>query len=238
MISRFAPKPGKEDPQKRIAGTEAASYVRDGMVVGLGTGTTVYYTIRTLGQKIKEEDLNILGIPTSLDTRNHALSLGIPLTDLDKHPVIDLTIDGADEVDPALNLIKGLGGALLMEKIVASATKMEIIVVDPGKLVKCLGRGKLPVEVLRFGHRSTARRLDHLGLKPSLRFDARNTPFITDNNNLILDCLPGEMEGPAEMERNINTIPGVVENGLFIGLTDLVIVGEENGPKTLKRGED
>lgn len=237
MTSRFAPESGKEDPIKKMVGEAAADHIKDGMVVGLGTGSTVYYTIRKLGRRMKEEGLDIIGIPTSLDTRNHALSLGIPLTDLSEHPVIDLTIDGADEVDPALNLIKGLGGALLLEKIVASASKEEIIVVGEKKMVIRLGRGKLPVETLRFGHRSTMNKLNDLWMNPSLRYTSNNTPFITDNNCYIYDCLPGGLDDPIETERMINTIPGVLENGLFINLANLAIVGTESGMKTVGPGE-
>ena len=236
MSSRFAPPTGQEDDQKRMAGEEAARYVKDGMVVGLGTGSTVYYTIRKLGELLKHEGLDIIGIPTSLDTRTYAASIGIPLTSLDEHPVVDITIDGADEVDPDLNLIKGLGGALVMEKIVASASRKEIIVVDPGKMVRALGRGKLPVEVMRFGYRATIAKLEKLGLKPSLRQLNGSLPFITDNNGLILDCQPGEIEDPASLDARIDAIPGVVENGLFIDLTDLVIIGERAGPRKLERG--
>jgi len=138
MTSRFAPAQGKENPHKRLAGEKAAELVRDGMVVGLGTGSTVYYAIRKLGERVKKEGLDILGIPTSRDTGNYAQELGIPLTTPEEHPEIDLTIDGADEVDPELNLIKGLGGALLMEKIVASISRLLIIVVGFGQLLKAV----------------------------------------------------------------------------------------------------
>jgi len=227
MTSRFAPPPGQDDPRKRMAGEDAASQIKNGMVVGLGTGSTVYYTIRKVGERMAAGELEISAIPTSLDTRNYARSLEIPLTSLDEHPEIDITIDGADEVDPRLNLIKGLGGALLMEKIVAAASKKEIIVIDPGKLVEKLGRGKLPVEVLRFGHTTTYMKLRSLGLDPVLRMANRESPFITDNNGYIYDCTPGEIDHPHELEQTINSIPGVVENGLFIGLAHHIIVGEE-----------
>ena len=238
MTSRFAPAQGKENPQKRLAGEKAAELVRDGMVVGLGTGSTVYYAIRRLGERVKNEGLDVLGIPTSLDTGNYAQESGILLTTPEVHPTIDLTIDGADEVDPELNLIKGLGGALLMEKIVASISKRLIIVVDPGKLVKRLARGRLPVEILRFGRTSTLRRLKVMGLNPVLRLSAGQLPFVTDSNNYILDCLPGEISNLKGLEREINAIPGVVENGLFIGMTDSVIVGEEDGARVIRRRED
>lgn len=237
MTSRFAPPLGQDDPRKRMAGEEAVKFVKDGMVLGLGTGSTVYYTIREIGRRVKEEDLAIIAIPTSLDTRNYAASLGIPLTTLDEHPQIDLTIDGADEVDPDLNLIKGLGGSLFMEKIVASSSAMEVIVIDPSKKVDKLGRGKLPVEVMRFGSGSTMKKLQALDLNPTLRTTHETFPFITDNNGLIFDCLPGPLDNAPAMDRDINSITGVVENGLFIGLTDVVIVGEDSGPVVIRKDE-
>jgi ribose 5-phosphate isomerase A len=240
--SRFAPPPGQDDPRKRMAGEAAVEFVKDGMVLGLGTGSTVYYTIRKIGQLVKEKEIDVIAIPTSLDTRNYATSLGIPLTTLDEHPSIDLTIDGADEVDPDLNLIKGLGGALFMEKIVASSSAMEVIVIDPGKQVEKLGRGKLPVEIMKFGHGSTTRRIGELGLNPTLRTSSPTSPrgalpFVTDNNGVILDCLPGPLDDAAAMDREINAVTGVLENGLFIGLTDVIIVGEESGPVVIRKGD-
>lgn len=238
MTSRFAPAQGKEEPKKRFAGEKAAELVRDGMVVGLGTGSTVYYTIRKLGERVLNEELNIVGIPTSLDTKNYASELGIPVSTIEEYPSIDLTIDGADEVDPNLNLIKGLGGALLMEKIVASVSRKVAIVVDPSKLVTHLAVGRLPVEVLRFGYTATHKKLSRMGLNPVLRLSGNTIPFITDSNNYILDCFTGEIHELREMEKEINAVSGVVENGLFIGMVDSVIVGEVNGARIIKRGEE
>lgn len=218
---------------KQMAGEKAAEYVRDGMVVGLGTGSTVYYTIVKLGEMVKE-GLDIIAIPTSLETERIAKEVSILLTTLEEHPVIDLTIDGADEIDPKLNLTKGGGGALLREKIVASASKREIIVADERKLVNSLGeRFYLPVEVVPFSEAVVMKRLSEMGLKPEMRIKGGNK-FITDNGNIIIDCHTGPIENPSKLERELNTIPGVVENGLFIGLADMAIVATQNGIKEIK----
>ncbi len=218
---------------KQMAGEKAAEYVKDGMVVGLGTGSTVYYTIVKLGEMVKD-GLEIMGIPTSLETERIAKEVGITLTTLEEHPVIDLTIDGADEIDPNMNLIKGGGGALLREKIVAFASKREIIVADERKLVNSLGeRFYLPVEVIPFSEAVVTRRLKEMGLNPETRVKEGNR-FITDNGNIIIDCHTGPIENPVELEKELNMMPGVVENGLFIGLADMAIVATQNGIKEIK----
>ena len=218
---------------KQMAGERAAEYVEDGMIIGLGTGSTVYYTIVKLGELVKE-GLDIIGIPTSLETERLAKELGINLSSLEEHPVIDLTIDGADEIDPRLNLIKGGGGALLREKIVASASKTEIIVADERKLVQNLGeRFYLPVEAIPFSEAVVMKRLDEMGLNPEPRVrDGKR--FITDNGNIIIDCHTGPIENAAELEKELNMIPGVVENGLFIGLAHRALVATKNGINELK----
>ncbi len=218
---------------KQMAGEKAADYVKDGMVVGLGTGSTVYYTIMKLRAMFKD-GLDIIGIPTSVETERLANELKIPLTTLEEHPVIDLTIDGADEIDPNLNLIKGGGGALLREKIVASASKREIIVADERKIVQKLGeRFYLPVEVVPFSETVVMRNLASMELNPKLRMrDGKK--FITDNGNIIIDCHTGPIEDVESLEIDINLIPGVVENGLFIGLADTAIVATVNGIKELR----
>ncbi len=223
------------EDMKRIAGEKAAEYVKDGMVVGLGTGSTVYYTILKLGEMVKD-GLDIIGIPTSIGTERLARELGIKISTLYEHPEIDLTIDGADEIDPELNLIKGGGGALLREKIVASASKMEIIVADERKLVDKLGeRFHLPVEVIPFSYSVVFKRLDSMGLNPVLR-KKNGEIYITDNGNYIIDCHTGPMENPEELEKDLNMIPGVVENGLFIGLAHMAIVGtSKNKVKEFRR---
>ena len=216
---------------KEIAARRAVEYVRDRMVVGLGTGSTAAWAIRALGERVAQ-GLQIQAVPTSSASADLAEELGIELVTLENEPVVDLTIDGADEVDPGLDLIKGLGGALLREKIVAAASTRRIIVVDSVKLVPRLGtQAPLPVEVVPFGWPVAQRRLIEDGLRVVLRQTAAgDEPFLTDNGNYILDCyFPKGIVQAAETERRINDIPGVVENGLFIGLADLVIVGEEDG---------
>lgn len=218
---------------KQIAGEKAAEYVKDGMVVGLGTGSTVYYTIVKLGEMVKD-GLDITGIPTSLETERLAKELGIKLCTLEEYPEIDLTIDGADEIDPNLNLIKGGGGALLREKIVAAASEKEIIVADESKLVRNLGeRFHLPVEVLPFSYPFVAKRLEAMNLRPVLRGkDGR--AYLTDNGNYIIDCDTGPIDAPDEMEKILNMIPGVVENGLFIKLADIALIGTKKGVKEIR----
>jgi len=217
---------------KKIAGEKAAEYVEDGMIVGLGTGSTVEYTIKKIGEMIKN-GLEIKGIPTSMHTKKIAKECNIPLTDLEENPVIDITIDGADEVDPNLNLIKGGGGALAREKIVAYHSKKEIIVIDETKIVKGLGVNcPLPVEVLKYGWSSTKKVLEEFGCAVELR-KIMSDPYLTDNSNYILDCNFEIIESPEQLEKDINNIPGAVENGLFIGLVDEVIVGSRQGVMTL-----
>jgi ribose 5-phosphate isomerase A len=218
---------------KRMAAEKAVEYIEDGMVVGLGTGSTVEYTIKKLGEMVKD-GLRIKGIPTSLKTKKLAAECGIPLADIDEYPEIDLTIDGADEVDSNLNLIKGGGGALTREKIIAYHSKKEIIVVDETKIVKGLGCDfPLPVEVTRYGWVATKKSLEELGCVAELR-KIMEEPFITDNSNYILDCDFGRIDDPPLLEKEINMIPGVVENGLFIDLVDEVIVGSKQGIITLE----
>jgi len=214
---------------KKKAAERAVSHVKDGMVLGLGTGSTVYYAILRIAELVRE-GWDLRGVPTSIQTQKLALEHGVPLTDLEKDPVLDLTIDGADEVDPSLNLIKGLGGALLREKIVASASKIEIIVVDDSKMVDRLGtKCPLPVEVLPFSASTCVEHLERLGAEPRFRKRDGNT-CITDEENHILDCwFPSGIGDPVSLERQINTIPGVIENGLFLGLTHRVVVASENG---------
>ena len=218
----------REDLKKQ-AGERAVDYIEDGMTIGLGTGSTVEYSIKKLG-KLVRDGLKIKGIPTSIHTQRIAKKEKIPLTTLEENPVIDLTIDGADEVDSNLNLIKGGGGALVREKIIAFNSKKVIIVIDDSKIVKALGIDfPLPVEVVKFGWTSTKKTLEELGCNVELRRIMENEPFITDNSNYILDCEFERILEPEQLEININNIPGVVENGLFIGLVDEVIVGGKQG---------
>jgi ribose 5-phosphate isomerase A len=220
---------------KKQAGEKAAEYVTDGMVVGLGTGSTVEWTIKKLGERVTG-GLNIIGIPTSIRSETLAKELGIKLSTLLEHPQIDITIDGADEVDPKLNLIKGLGGALTREKIVAANSKREIIVVDDSKMVDMLGtKAPVPVEVIRFAWNTCKQKLEALQSEPVLRtIDQKN--YITDNDNYILDCRFNGITAPEKIETEINNIPGVIENGLFLNLTDMVIVASGKGIQVLTSG--
>ena len=215
------------EQEKEAAGRAAAKLVREGDVVGLGTGSTAYFAVIALGERVKA-GLKIIGIPTSVQTADLACQLGIPLTTLDEHPVIDITIDGADEVDPKLNLIKGGGGALLREKVVASASKKMVVVADSGKTVPVLGKFPLPVEVISFARTVIEKKIVSLGASPRLRTRPDGSPFITDNGNQILDCSFGKIADPAALARELNGTPGVVEHGLFIGLAKLAIVGRGN----------
>ena len=219
---------------KQVAGDKAAEFIEDGMVLGLGTGSTVYYTILRIGELVRR-GYTLTGIPTSRATEELARSLNIPLGTIDEYPVIDLTIDGADEVDPELNLIKGMGGALVREKIVAASSRREIIVVDESKVVRQLGtRSPLPVEVVPFGSRFVFDRLSVLGGQPELRL-ADGAPFVTDNGNNIIDATFQQITDAKALEKSINNLPGVVENGLFLGMADMVIVGREDGPEIMEK---
>jgi len=204
------------------------------MVVGLGTGSTVRYFIEHLSLKVKE-GLNILGVATSVQTERWATNAGIELTTLEKHKEIDVAIDGADEVDPALNLIKGMGGALFREKIVAKTAKQFIVIIDSSKLVKTLGEHTpVPVEMHQFGWKATMAWLSAFNCATTLRKEG-GSPFITDNGNFIVDCTFELIDNPAELEMQINNVPGVVDNGIFINMADLVIVGKGNEVKRLER---
>jgi len=220
---------------KRIAAEKALEYIEDGMIVGLGTGSTVEYFLPKLGEKVKE-GLNIVGIPTSHRTKTIATRCGIPLSTLTEHPEIDVTIDGADEVDPDLNLIKGAGGALTREKIVAFSSKREIIIVDETKLVQKLGSfSPLPVEVIPFGWYPTKLCIEReFGCRAELRREEEN-PYTSDNMNYILDCEFNGIEDAEKLEKELKSIPGVVETGLFIDMVDTVIVGTREGIKLLEK---
>ncbi len=215
--------------EKRIAGRWAADYIEDGMVVGLGTGSTVQYTLERLAEMIAEGNIDIVGIPSSKATEKVAENLGIPLSSLDEHTHIDITIDGADEVDPELNLIKGGGGALLREKMIAYHSEQVIIVVDQSKMVDLLGlKFCLPIEVVPFWNSSIINNVEDIGCSANLRME-NNSLFKTDNMNYIVDCMFHGIKYPDELSLEINAIPGVVENGLFIDLASMVIVGKKDG---------
>ncbi|MCK5458905.1 MAG: ribose-5-phosphate isomerase RpiA [Thermoplasmatales archaeon] len=219
---------------KKLAAEKAVEYIEDGMIVGLGTGSTVEYALIKIGEMIKK-GLKIQGIPTSLRTKKSATNYGIPLTDLKEHEEIDVTIEGADEVDSNLFLIKGGGGALTREKIIAYHSKKVIIIIDETKVTKRLGVDfALPVEVTKYGWTATMKTLEDLGCVPNLR-TITGEPYITDNQNYIIDCDFGKIDEPEVLEKEINLIPGVVENGLFIDLVSEVIVGSKQGLMTLEK---
>lgn len=216
---------------KRTAARQAADMVKSGMVVGLGTGSTATYMIERLGERITE-GLHIVGIPTSEDSARKAKKAGIPLTDFAAHRRLDIAIDGADEVQRGpLHLIKGLGGALLREKIVAQAAKKFVVIVDGSKPVDHLGeRAPVPVEVISFGWECTAERLSACGAKGvKPRTDRDGNLFVSDNGNMILDCTFGPIEDPEELARQIDAIVGVVEHGMFLNMASEVLVATEQG---------
>jgi ribose 5-phosphate isomerase A len=225
------------DRLKRQAAERAIEFVEPGMVVGLGHGSTAIHAVRGIARLLREGRLrDLVGVPCSRQIEAEARELGIPLTTLDEHPVVDLTIDGADEVDPRLNVIKGGGGALLREKMVAQASRREIVVVDESKLSGRLGtRFAIPVEVVPFGWRAQVCFLESLGADPVLRSGNGGEPFVTDQGNFILDCDFGPIEDPAALATQLNDRAGIVEHGMFLGLvTDVIVAGEE-GLRHLKR---
>jgi ribose 5-phosphate isomerase A len=221
------------EQEKEAAGRAAAKLVCDGDIVGLGTGSTAYFAVVALGERVKA-GLKIIGIPTSIQTADLARAVGIPLTTLDEHPEIDITIDGADEVDAKLNLIKGGGGALLREKVVASVTKKMVVVADSGKIVSALGKFPLPVEVISFARTVVEKKIVALGAMPKLRTKSDGTPYLTDNGNQILDCSFGKIVDPPALARELDDMPGVVGHGLFIGLAKLALVGRGDGVEELR----
>lgn len=221
------------DELKKMAALKAIEKIKDGMIVGLGTGSTAAHAVRGLAERIEKESLTISAIPTSERTRELAEELGITLITLEQCDVIDLTIDGADEVDDDFQLIKGGGGALLREKIVAAASKRFIVIVDARKRVTKLGSFPLPVEVVPFGKKVVSRQIRQVGGIPQLRRSADGEPFVTDEGNYILDCQFGAINDPRALAATISQITGVVEHGLFIDMVDAVIVGRDEGIEVL-----
>jgi ribose 5-phosphate isomerase A len=224
---------------KKQAAAYAVELVQSGMIVGLGHGSTAIHVVGMLAEKLKSGQLkDVIGVPCSYQVEEEAMRYGMPLRTLEENPTIDLTIDGADEVDPQLNLIKGGGGALLREKIIAQASRREIIVVDSSKLTPVLGRKRcVPVEVISFGWKSQAMFLESLGAKVAMRRNADRSPYHSDCGNWILECNFGPIERPHVLAEKIKNRAGIVEHGLFLGLASDVIVSGEGGIRHLKRGE-
>ncbi len=222
------------DEEKEAAARASLRFIQPGQVIGLGSGSTAARFIKLLGEEVRK-GLRIRGIPTSVRSRELAESLGIPLTTLDECQEIAVTVDGADEVDPQLRLIKGGGGALLREKIVASATRQEIIVADASKQVATLGKFPLPVEVIRFSQALVAKKIAALGAHVELRTLSEGKPYVTDENNHILDCHFGAIQDPDKLAQQLSEMPGVVEHGLFIGMASVVLVARGNEIVELRR---
>lgn len=221
------------DSQKKAAALQAVEYVRDGMVVGLGTGSTAKHMVIALGEKVRA-GMQLRGVPTSQETAVLARQSGITVIDTDNRWEIDVAIDGADQVDPGFNLVKGGGGALLKEKIVAASAKLFIVLVDQTKQVPVLGGSfPLPIEVIPFGWGSTAREIEDLTKSRVVLRQRNGAPFKTEAGNLIVDVHLARIDRPRDLEIALNQIPGIVETGLFVGRTDILIVGRPQGVETL-----
>lgn len=227
------------DEQKRAAARAALDYVKPGMKLGLGTGSTARHFIDLVGGKVRE-GLDVVCVPTSETTRKQAESLKIPLTTLEQHSFLDLTVDGADEFDGEFNVMKGGGGALLAEKIVASSSRYMVVIADKSKQVKSLGAFPLPIEIVPFGIKATAWKIERafnlLGLKAKMilrRKDAK--PFVTDGGHAIIDCALGKIPDPPRLANLLSVIPGVVDHGLFIGICGIILMGGDAGVKTFRK---
>jgi ribose 5-phosphate isomerase A len=228
---------------KRRAAERAIALVHDGMTLGLGTGSTAVHFIDLLGQRVKD-GLRVECVPTSEATRAQAARLGIPLTDLERRPFLDLAVDGADEIDPDLRLIKGRGGALLREKIIATASDRMVVIADHSKRVATLGASPLPVEAVQFGIAATRNMIEVLAADAGCRGEVKlrlrddGQPFVTDGGNWIVDCAFGRIDEPEALDEALKMIPGVVENGLFLGLADAAIIAGPDGLIVLERDSD
>jgi len=225
------------DDAKKRAAIEAVKHVKNDQIIGLGSGSTAAYALQEIGKLIRQKRWRLLGVPTSHQAFLLAADCGIQVTTLDEHPQLDLTIDGADQIDPNLNMIKGMGGALAREKIVASASKQNVIVADETKLVKKLGYNHpVPVEVLPFAATTTMSKIREAGGKPVIRMGIGKVgPVVTDNGNFILDVWMRRIDDPRELEARLKSISGVVETGLFLGIADLVYVGTRDSVKRLEK---
>jgi ribose 5-phosphate isomerase A len=233
------PKPVSTENAKKNVALEAVKHVKDGMVIGLGSGSTAAYAIEEIGKRMKNEKINVLGIPTSYQSFILAMKNGIPTTTLEEHPILDLSIDGADQIDRNLNLIKGMGGALTREKIIACASSYNIIIADESKKTSILGANgqPVPVEILPLALPLVDHYVREMHGKPVLREGKGKVgPVVTDNGNVILDVDFGPIEKPAELAHKLKALSGVVETGLFIGLTNLVYVGTPSGIEKLVKG--
>jgi ribose 5-phosphate isomerase A len=231
--------PSEQNQWKKAAAEAAARLVEDGMAVGLGTGSTAEFFVSALARRISQERLRVVGIPTSEQTAAQARELNIPLTTFAERTRLDLTVDGADEIElGTLYLIKGRGGALLREKIVAAASARMTVVADESKTVKRLGSlVAVPVEVVQFGWEATQKKLGELGGNPALRRGADQTPYVTDGGHYIIDCAFGPMENPKEIAHHLDHVVGAVEHGLFLGFATEVFVGGRDGVTVLKKPE-
>ncbi|MBE6486377.1 MAG: ribose-5-phosphate isomerase RpiA [Methanosphaera stadtmanae] len=220
---------------KENVGKEASELIKDGQVVGLGTGSTTHHFIRYLGERVRNEELDILGIPTSFQSLILARESGIQLTTLDEYD-IDISVDGADEVSPSLDLIKGGGAAHTIEKLVDSSADEFVVIVDDSKMVNSLGAFPVPIEIIPESLRLVKNAVSEMGGIPELRMGIqKDGPVITDNGNFVLDTKFDSIENPYELEIELNTIPGVLENGIFAGITDKVIVGRESGIDVIEK---
>jgi len=222
------------DAEKQAAARASLKYVGDGQIVGLGTGSTANFAIRMLGDRVRK-GMKIRGIPSSIASRDLASQVGIPLITFDDAQQIDVTIDGADEFDPSLNLIKGGGGAMLREKIVAFASKQLVIVTDSSKQVPVLGKFPLPVEVITFAERLIAKRISDLGAQVVQRHGKDGKPYVTDEGHHILDCHFGNIPDPPALGRTLSDMPGIVEHGLFVGLTSVVVMAKSGSVEEFRR---
>jgi len=233
-----ADKPDWIEAAKKRAAKKAVRHVKDGFVIGLGSGSTAAYAIQEIAKMVQRKNWHVYGVPTSYQAFLLAVDCGIPTTTLNEHRELDLTIDGVDQVDPKLNMIKGMGGALAREKIVASASKLNTIVADETKLVKKLAAHNhpVPVEVLPFAVGSVESKLRKMGARPIVRVGKGKVgPVVTDNGNLILDVWTDPLDSPEEMDLKLKSVPGVVETGLFIGIADIVYVGTQKAVKKLTK---
>lgn len=219
---------------KQMVGIESAKYVKDGMTVGLGTGSTAYFMVEEIGRRIKEEGLAITGVTTSKATEKQALGLGIPLKSIDEVDYVDITIDGADEISNDFQGTKGGGAALLFEKIVATNSKENIWIVDESKMVTHLGAFPLPVEVIPYGSQQIFKKMKENNLNPSFRLTETGEKLLTDSDNYIIDLHLEKIEAPKELATWLDTQVGVVEHGLFLDITNRVIIGTSEGVKTIE----